>query len=113
MDIEKVEKEALDVAGDVLKFYYTYSITYNPDHAEISFQGSVLVKPDKEDQITQILKDWKKKKIPEDFRMIVFNFIMTKCNLKALQLEDEFALPPHIIMPRISKQQKTDANYTG
>jgi hypothetical protein len=113
MDIERVEKETLDIAGDILKFYYTYSIKYNPNHATISFEGSVLVRPEKEDQIKDILKEWKKKKLPEDIRLAIFNFVMNKCNLKALQLEDEFALPPHIPMPHIPKQQQNSTNYTG
>jgi len=113
MDLEKVEKEDLDIAGEILRFSFVYSINYNPSHAVISFEGSVLVKPDKDYDLKELLKDWKKKKLPEDLRMLVFNFVMTKCNLRALQLEEEFSLPPHIPLPRLTKEQEGKVNYTG
>jgi len=116
LQIESIEQEKIDIAGEILKFNYDYSITYEPGFADILFKGSALVVPDKRDDIKQILKDWKKKKISDEIRIFVFNFIMSKCNLKALQLEEEFALPPHIPFPRLSKQtqqQSQQANYTG
>ncbi len=113
MDVQKAEKENLEIAGDILKFSYIYVIEYKPDQATISFEGEVLVKTDKEEQVKKILKEWKKKKLPEEVRILIFNFVMGKCNLKALQLEDEFALPPHIPLPRLSKQSTGKTNYTG
>jgi hypothetical protein len=113
MDLEKVEKEELDIAGEILRFSFVYAINYEPDHATIAFEGSVLIKPDKDYDTKQLLKDWKKKKLPEDLRLLVFNFVMTKCNLRALQLEEEFSLPTHFPLPRISKEQAGNANYTG
>lgn len=113
MDIERVEKEKLDIAGDVLRFNYVYAINYEPDFATIGFEGSVLVKLANDNEIKEILKNWKKKNLPEELRLLIFNFVMIKCNLKALQLEDEFSLPPHIPLPRLSKQQAGNANYAG
>ena len=115
LQIEDIEKETIDIAGEILKFHYIYSINYEPGFGEITFKGSVLVAPEKED-IKHIFKEWKKKKLDENTRLFVFNFIISKCNLKALQLEEEFALPPHIPLPRFSKQQTQQpdkANYAG
>ena len=39
------------------------------------------------------------KKIPEKFKEIIFNSIFRKCNLKALQFEEELNLPPHLPLP--------------
>lgn len=113
MDIESIEKDNIDIAGEILKFSYTYSIKYEPGFAEIIFKGTILVVPDKQPDIKNILKEWKKKKLPEELRIFIYNFIMTKCNLKALQLEEEFALPSHIPLPRLSKQDQPQANYAG
>jgi len=118
IDIEGIEKDNLEIAGDVIKFDYSYRIEYSPDHAEIEFKGTVLVIPDSPEDIKKIVKDWKKKKVEENLRIFIFNFIMGKCNLKALQMEEDFALPPHIPLPRLSKQaqeskEKNKANYTG
>jgi len=40
-------------------------------------------------------------------RVPLFNFIMNKCNIKALYLEDEMGLPLHIPLPKISTEQET------
>lgn len=117
LQIENIEKETIDIAGEVLKFHYNYSIKYEPEFAEISFKGNVLALPDNPEDIKKILKEWKKKKLSDEIRLFVFNFIISKCNLKALQLEDEFALPPHIPLPHLTKQTQQNApgqtNYTG
>jgi len=113
LSIDSIEKEKIDIAGEVLKFDFAYEIKYEPNFADILFKGTVLVIPD---DSKKILKDWKKKKIQEETRMPIFNFIMSKCNIKALQLEEEFNFPPHIPMPRLSKQQSQSggpANYAG
>jgi len=55
---------------------------------------------------------WKNKKISDDIRMPLFNMILTKCNLKALQFEEEFALPTHVPMPRLSPQENNQS-YVG
>jgi hypothetical protein len=60
--------------------------------------------------------EWKKNKVPDEIKLLVFNFVMTKCNLKALQLEEEFSLPPHIPLPKLtpeSERKETKANYAG
>lgn len=117
LDITNIEKNHLDFAGDILKFSYTYNILYEPGLAELIFQGMVLVLPDKSNNIKKTLKDWKKKKLTEEIRIFLYNFIMAKCNLKALQLEEDFALPSHIPLPRLTKQiqqtQQKQSNYAG
>ena len=114
LQVDEIEKECIGIAGEILKLHFGYSINYEPGFAEISFKGIVLFLPEKED-VKKILKEWKKKKLPEEARLPVFNFIMSKCNLKALQFEEEFGLPPHIPMPRLTKQsaQGEQTNYTG
>ena len=115
LNIQNIEKEKIDLAGEILKFSFTYSVNYEPGFAEIVFKGTTLVVPTKPEDIKRILKEWKKKKLSEDIRIPIFNFIMSKCNLKALQLEEEFSLPLHIPMPQITKQQEAQeqSNYTG
>jgi hypothetical protein len=116
MDIEKIEKESLDIAGEVLRFSFVYEINYDPNNAKISFEGTVLMKSDKKEDMAKIINEWKKNKVPDEIKLLVFNFVMTKCNLKALQLEEEFSLPPHIPLPKLtpeSERKETKANYAG
>ncbi|GAG20549.1 unnamed protein product, partial [marine sediment metagenome] len=53
-----------------------------------------------------ILKEWNDKKMSEDFRITLFNIILRKSNLKAIQLEDEMNLPIHIQLPSLKKEDQ-------
>jgi hypothetical protein len=108
IDVPEIKKEKIDIAGEVLRISFKYSINYSPKIADIVFEGNLLFIPD---DIKKILKEWKKKKISQEIKIPIFNFIMSKCNIKALQLEEDFGLPPHIPLPKISKQRQ--ANYTS
>jgi len=56
----------------------------------------------------EVLKKWKDKEIPEDFRLVLFNIILKKSSLRALQLEEEMNLPTHFPLPsiKIEKEEK-------
>ena len=113
INIESIKEEKLDLMKNenVLKFDFEFSVAYKPELADIKLKGNVLATFDKEES-KSILKEWKTKKISDKTRIPLFNFIMTKCNLRALQLEEELSLPSHVPMPRISPEgNKT--NYTG
>lgn len=117
LDINSIEEEKLDfmTKGNVIKFEFEFKVNYTPDIANLSLNGFVLASLDKE-QALEILKDWKDKKLKDGVRIPLFNLILTKCNVRALQLEEELGLPSHLPLPRITsetKQEKNNANYTG
>lgn len=113
INIKSINPEKIELVKDkdVLKFNFEFSIDYHPDIARVSFEGFVLAILEK-DKSKEILKKWKNKKILEDIRIPLFNLIMTKCNLKALQFEEEFGLPMHIPMPKL-QPQKSDQGYVA
>ena len=59
------------------------------------------------DELKEFSKTMKEKSIPDKFRPTIFNFIMNKCNIKALSIEDELNLPYHVQMPRLGNPEKT------
>lgn len=85
---------------DAVKIRFNFLIDYSKDSAKLDFEGWVIILPEK-DELKQFLKSWKDKTIPEEFRVPIFNFIVGKCTIKALSLEEEFALPLHFPMPRL------------
>lgn len=91
---------------DVLKFSFDFAIEYSPEIAKINFDGSVLVIAEKA-KAKDILKKWKTKKISDEIRLPLYNMILTKSNLKALQLEEELGLPTHVPMPRLAPPQNS------
>ncbi len=111
INIKEIKKEKVTISEfEALKIKFNLLIGYSENYAKIEFEGNIIILPEKE-ETKQFLDAWKDKKIPENVRIPLFNFIMNKCNIKALYLEDELALPLHLqnFMPRItadSEQKK-------
>jgi len=102
IDIKDIVKDSIPISEEtVLKVDFAFQIDYSENFAKLEFVGNLLLIPDKE-ELKDLLKSWKDKKIPENQRVPLFNFIMAKCNIKALSLEDELNLPLHIPMPRVN-----------
>ena len=101
-----ITKEKLTISKEEpLNISFKLDIDYGGDFAKIEFKGNIILLPEKE-ETKKILKSWKDKKLSNEFRNPLFNFIMTKCSIKALALEDELSLPPHIQMPRLAQDQE-------
>lgn len=107
----KEEKVSPVQGKEILRLEFEYSIDYEPKLAEIRFKGSLIIMGDPKD-VKEAVADWKKKgNIMTDLKVRIYNTIFHKCNLKALELEDDFGLPPHIVLPQIKPEEKT--SYTG
>ncbi|MGD9276161.1 MAG: hypothetical protein PVJ67_03225 [Candidatus Pacearchaeota archaeon] len=105
MDISKIESmDSKDNNKRVIKLSFKYEIDYNPNFAKINLSGEVFVLVDSE-LAEKITKQWKedKKSLDEDFRVFAFNILLRKCNLKALELEDEMNLPIHLPLPSVKR----------
>jgi hypothetical protein len=100
IDITDVQEAKSDLfkSEDLVAVRFDYSVNYEKDVASLKFSGGLIVSIDSK-QAKEILKQWKDKKIPEDFKLSIFNIILRKSSLKALQFEEEFNLPPHIPLP--------------
>ncbi len=108
-----IEKAKIDVLKDdeALKISFKFIVAYkdsdkkeSQDKNEVSIQGSMLLMVSK-DEAKDFLKSWKTKEIPKDRALGLYNVILKKCSVKALQLEDEINLSPHIPFPQIRNQQ--------
>jgi hypothetical protein len=104
-NISSVESKFLKEEEDLIKIDFTYLINYDPEIAKIELGGSVLLAIEKT-LSRGILEGWKEKKMSEDFRVMLFNLILRKANVKALELEEQMNLPLHIPMPSLKKQDK-------
>jgi len=102
IDIKDVSLDKIPISDkEALKIKFKFSINYSKDIAKLEFEGLLILLPEK-DELKKFIQSWKDKQLPEELRIPLFNFIMNKCNIKALYLEDEMALPLHIQMPKIS-----------
>ncbi len=105
--IEEVKQEILKSKEDVLAIKFKYSVLYNPKIAKVELEGNILLSVEPS-MTKEVLKKWKDKETPEEFRMPLFNIILRKAGVKALELEDGMNLPLHMQMPLLRKQENSD-----
>ena len=105
--IEEAKSEFLKGDDQILKIKFIYTIEYNPNIANIVLEGNIVLTASK-DEAKKILDGWKDKKMSESFRISLFNMILRKSNVKALQLEEEMNLPLHIPFPSLKAAKKED-----
>ena len=104
VDISEIKTNFFNSKETLLGVQFNYTIDYSSNIAKIFFEGNILLSIDPK-EAKEILKEWKSKKLQDNFRNIVFNIVFRKCNIKALQLEDEMNLPLHLPMPIIKNQK--------
>jgi len=103
LEINPVNSDLFNTKDEFLGVKFSYTINYNPDYAKIEFLGEIVISLDSK-EAKEVLKEWKNKKLLEDFKIFVFNIILKKSNLKALELEDEMNLPLHLPLPSVKKE---------
>lgn len=105
--IDTLKTDFIKVKDELIKVDFIYTVLYEPDFAKLELAGTFILSV--EPKIAkEILKNWKEKQTSEEFKVIIFNIILKKSNIKALQLEDELGLPIHIPLPSLNKQNKKD-----
>ena len=105
--IESIKSNLLNTGEDLLGVEFTYSLEYEPEFAKIEFKGNIIISLEPK-LAKEVLKEWESKRTTEEFRIPILNVILRKANLKALQLEDELGLPPHLPLPSFRKEEKSD-----
>ncbi len=103
--IEEVKNELLKSKDIFLNIKFNYKINYKPDISTIELVGNLAIALDSK-LGKEILKDWKDKKIKDETRITLFNVILRKSNVKALQLEEEMSLPLHFQLPSLKQNKK-------
>ena len=98
VDIKDVKTDILKTKEQLLHAKFSHTIKYEPGFANMELKGTVLLTLE-EKEAKEVLKEWKKKQMPEGFRITLFNIILRKSAIKALQLEEELNLPLHISLP--------------
>lgn len=104
LDIKELKSDMINTKEKLVKIEFKYNVSYSPDYADITLIGEVVLSLDSE-LYNDVLKDWKEKKVPVNFKISLFNLIIKKAGIKALELEEEMNLPYHIPFPSIQKAE--------
>lgn len=107
LDVKEIKTDIFNSQEKLLAVKFEYDVNYEKEIAHLKFRGNIILSLIPE-QLEEVLKQWKEKKIPEKFRIDLFNLILKKATLKALQFEEEFRLPLHISMPFFKTKDKKD-----
>ncbi|MAG07272.1 hypothetical protein CMI46_00455 [Candidatus Pacearchaeota archaeon] len=110
IEIKEVNNQKSDIFGDkdVFNFEYEFTIKYEPKYAKIVFGGGILALIEDEKLEKEVKESWKKKILPDELKIPLMNIIFSRCNVKALQLEEDTNLPPHLPSPKFAKQSKSE-----
>ncbi len=99
--------------GGVLRFSFSYNAIYEPTFGKITINGFCLFLDNTKNN-KEILDKWKKdKELDQKLMMQVLNFILAKCNIKALSLSQEVNLPPQIPLPKLTAKKQQAEQYIG
>ncbi len=114
IEFANIENENLPLLKDqsALKITFKFSVNYidagqkkETSLGNILFEGVILIATPPA-VAKELLKNWKKKELTHAAQLPLFNLILRRCTLKALDLEDQVGLPTHIPLPHLSP--KTD-----
>jgi hypothetical protein len=103
-EIKELKSDFLKTKDQVLEIEFLFSVDYEPKVAKVELKGRLFLSVEPK-LAKEILRQWKKKKMPEDFRHILFNIILKKSTLKALSLEEELNLPLHMPLPSFRRKK--------
>jgi hypothetical protein len=104
-DIKETKSEIIKTKEELIHAKFSYGIKYEPGFATIDLKGNLLLSLP-ENEAKEVLKEWKKKAMPEDFKLAIFNIVLRKSSLKALYLEEEMNLPLHMPLPHFNAQKE-------
>lgn len=105
--ISEVKSEVLKTKEEIISVKFYYGLEFNPKFAKLDFEGNILLSLESK-RAKEIIKDWKNEKVNENIKGPLFNLILQKCNIKALQLEENLNLPPHFKFPTIKVEKKEE-----
>lgn len=105
-ELKETKSDIIKTKEILIQAKFSYGVKYEPGFVTIDLKGNLLFALP-EEQAKEVLKEWKKKAMPEDFKLAIFNVVLRKSTLKALQLEEEMNLPLHIPMPSFKSPKET------
>lgn len=118
LGITKIEKEKLPTGkkqSDGLRLDFEFSLEYQPDIALVNIEGFIYFLDDPE-KVKEITQNWDKNKdLPIELKKQVLNTIILKATIRALSLEQEINIPPHMPFPsvQVGNENNRKDNYIG
>ena len=81
---------------------FSYTVSYGDKVGTIEMEGKTLYLVEDKEKKELLDQRKKEKKVDPKHSQKILNHILQKCNIRALSLEQEVGLPPHIPFPRVA-----------
>ena len=107
VEIKEIKSGAFKGKEQVLEIKFTYTLSYAPEFAKIELGGLLMVGIDFKES-RDVVKEWKQKQMPDDFKVNLLNLIIRKSSVRALELEDDLGVPYHMQFPSLRKPQEQE-----
>jgi hypothetical protein len=104
INIRSIDKLKSESKQEILEIKFDFKIDYS-SLGNVELSGKMLLSADSK-TVKDALEGWKNKKLDSNINVIILNVIMQKASIKALQLEEEMNLPPHVQLPRLQLGKK-------
>ena len=93
--INSVSSEMIGQKQELISVNFKYDVEFGDKIANIHLEGSLLLVLESK-EAKKVTDGWKNKNLEDNFKITVLNLIIRKSDIKALELGDDFNLPPHI-----------------
>lgn len=105
INIESIKEfDSKNSKQDILEIDFQFKVDYS-SLGKIELSGKLFLLVDKK-TLKDTIDGWKSKKLDNEINLVILNIIMQKAAIKALSLEEEMNLPPHIQLPRLKLDKK-------
>ena len=115
LNIDSVKELTIERMGKrkSLDISFTFKVDYEPNLGNIAISGNLLYTAE-DAALNKVISQWKsKKKVPKEASLEIVNAILTKCNIKSLELAEDVNLPYHMPLPKIEAAKQDYGNYIG
>ena len=106
-EIKEAKAGLLKTKDEILAIKFVYGLDYEPGMAKLDLEGNLVISLESK-KAREVLREWKDKKMPEEFKTTLFNLVLRKSSLRALQLEEEMNLPIHMQLPTLRIGEKKE-----
>lgn len=102
VNIQSVEETQLNVGAQkqqAIVVSFIYAVTYAPELGKVELHGNLLYMAP-EQKLADAVAHWKKNStLPVDVMNPVLHSVFTRCNVQALIMSRDLALPPPFALP--------------
>ncbi len=107
LSIKEINLDSITTSNQMVSIEFKHTLEYSPEYAKMELQGDMIIE-EQPKTLKKIMEQWKDKKLPAEFKVNLFNWIIRKTTIKMLELEEDLNLPPHINFPLLKIIQEKD-----